>query len=256
MSDVNHKHILKKFYDQLLEDVDPDKVGTHLAQSKTITEMELRALIINEGRMQTLLRMIANKGQEAYEEFLKALVKEKCFVAYHLLKEEKAISDYKLKETIEELRKIKEELLPFKEEAAIEKTTFKKDTSRTIDHRQTLVTEDHIQAIVDDIGELWRDLGVKLRLSTEVLRIIDADFKHFREKAWEVCLRWKQRKASGATLGVLTDALENIGKRSSARKLLAEPRSTGNSVIRSPRYYGRYILAMQSGLTFPYTNPR
>lgn len=216
MSDVNHKHILKKFYDQLLEDVDPDKVGIHLAQSKTITEMELRALIINEGRMQTLLRMIANKGQEAYEEFLKALEKEKCFVAYHLLKE---------------------------------------DTSRTIDHRQTLVTEDHIQAIVDDIGELWRDLGVKLRLSTEVLRIIDADFKHFREKAWEVCLRWKQRKASGATLGVLTDALENIEKRSSARKLLAEPRSTGNSVIRSPRYYGRYILAMQSGLTFPYTNP-
>lgn len=93
MSDVNHKHIMRKFYDQLLEEVDPDRVGTHLAQSKTITEAELRALSIQKGRTQTLLRMIADKGPEAYEEFVKALEKCKCFVVYYLLKEGKSVFD-------------------------------------------------------------------------------------------------------------------------------------------------------------------
>lgn len=90
---VNHKHIMRKFYDQLLEEVDPDRIGTHLAQSKTITEAELRALSIQKGRTQTLLRMIADKGPEAYEEFVKALEKRKCFVVYYLLKEGKSVFD-------------------------------------------------------------------------------------------------------------------------------------------------------------------
>ena len=86
-----------------------------------------------------------------------------------------------------------------------------------------------------------------------MIGIIDADGKNVRNKGWEECLKWTYRQASGATLGVLTDALENVGKRSSARKLLGtvEPRMTATSVIRSPRYYGRYILALQNGHIFP-----
>lgn len=127
------------------------------------------------------------------------------------------------------------------------------DISSTIDYRQTVVTAEHILLIIDDIAQNWRDLCVRLKLPTSVIGIIDADGKNVRNKGWEECLKWTYRQASGATLGVLTDALENVGKRSCARTLLGtvEPRMTATSVIRSPRYYGRYILALQNGHTFP-----
>lgn len=123
------------------------------------------------------------------------------------------------------------------------------DTSRTIDYRQIVVTAQHILLIVDDVGQDWRELGVSLKLPIPVIGHINADNENVRDKVWEVCLQWKQRQGSKAMLGVLTDALENIGKRISARKLLGkvEPHITA-------RYYGLYILAMQNGQPFPYNN--
>lgn len=81
---------MAKFNDLLLKNVNPDKITAHLAQSKMITERELQALreIRSEiERKKTLLRMIADKGSEVYEEFVKALEKDNCSVAYCLVKE-------------------------------------------------------------------------------------------------------------------------------------------------------------------------
>lgn len=71
-------------------------------------------------------------------------------------------------------------------------------------------------------------MGVKLRISTPEIDNIDADCESPREKAWKVCQKWRKSRASTATLGVLTDALDNIGKQSSSRKLLGGVNSNVN----------------------------
>ena len=48
---------------------------------------------------------------------------------------------------------------------------------------------------------------------------IEADHSAYREKAWEVLIEWKKRKGNGATVGILINALEVIGRRDVIKKL-------------------------------------
>ena len=48
---------------------------------------------------------------------------------------------------------------------------------------------------------------------------IDADHSAYREKAWKVLQKWKQKEGNGATVGILINALEEIGRRDVIEKL-------------------------------------
>ena len=49
---------------------------------------------------------------------------------------------------------------------------------------------------------------------------IDTDHNESHEKARRVLLKWKRKKGKGATMGILIEALEEIGRKDVAEKLL------------------------------------
>ncbi|XP_078378426.1 uncharacterized protein LOC144661514 isoform X2 [Oculina patagonica] len=86
--------------------------------------------------------------------------------------------------------------------------------------RETVVTEEHVLEICEDIGTCWHDLGIKLKLQREILLNINADYSLCREKAREMLYKWMNREGSSATVGSLADALKDIGNKRVAQKLL------------------------------------
>ena len=92
MANIDHKQIIlkKSLRAHLLDVVDTKKVVTHMEQYKALTVKdveELSKVQTRKGRTDKLLWIIAQKEPEVYEEFLKALEKDRCFVAFYLLKE-------------------------------------------------------------------------------------------------------------------------------------------------------------------------
>lgn len=94
------------------------------------------------------------------------------------------------------------------------------DTSSDVQYGHAAVTSSQLMLICDDVGASWRDLGIQLRLPSAVVRNVEDDYTLCRERAWQVLDTWKQRNGTGATLGNLTDALEKIGKRNAAQRLV------------------------------------
>ena len=74
--------------------------------------------------------------------------------------------------------------------------------------------------ICGEIGENWRDLGTVLELDSAALDIIAASRENCRELARKVLQKWKQKEGSGATVGILIDALEKMERRDVVEKLL------------------------------------
>ena len=74
-------------------------------------------------------------------------------------------------------------------------------------------------SICDDVGANWRDLGTVLELEPAILDNIDTDFKECREKAWAVLRKWTQKNGKEATVGILINALEKIGRKDVVDKL-------------------------------------
>ena len=75
--------------------------------------------------------------------------------------------------------------------------------------------------ISDDVNASWRDLDTQLRLPSAVVRNVENNYTLCRERAWQVLGRWKQRNGTGATLGNLTDVLEEIEKRNAVQRLVS-----------------------------------
>lgn len=78
----------------------------------------------------------------------------------------------------------------------------------------------HVLEICDDIGTCWHDLGIKLKLPTPILVNIDTDYRWSREKAREMLYEWMRREGSSASVESLAVALEKIGNKRVAQKLL------------------------------------
>ncbi len=85
---------------------------------------------------------------------------------------------------------------------------------------QTKVTGTLVLEICDDIGTCWHDLGIRLNLPTAILENINVDHRLCREKAREMLYEWIRREGRSATVGSLADALEKIGNKRVAQKLL------------------------------------
>ncbi len=76
--------------------------------------------------------------------------------------------------------------------------------------------------ISDDVGTCWRELGPKLKIAASKIHNLDEEYRCNRDKANALLIIWKEQMGSGALAGLLADALESIGRKSIAEKLLGE----------------------------------
>ena len=74
--------------------------------------------------------------------------------------------------------------------------------------------------ICEDVGPCWHDLGIMLKFSPAALHSVDHDYRFCREKARQMLYTWMEMEGDAATVRILADALENIGKKRIAQKLL------------------------------------
>ena len=88
------------------------------------------------------------------------------------------------------------------------------------DREQAVVTSDHIMSIYRDIGSDWKILGLTLRLSTPDIGIIGTDSYSASERSYEVLQKWRKSNGNEAKVGELAKALEKIGNKKAADKLL------------------------------------
>ena len=83
-----------------------------------------------------------------------------------------------------------------------------------------MVTEIQLSDISDDVGTCWREVGPKLLISASKIHNLDDEYKSNRDKANALLILWKEQEGSNATVGLLADVLEKIGRRSIAERLL------------------------------------
>ena len=95
-------------------------------------------------------------------------------------------------------------------------------TSGGISFEQVPVTEIHIQSICGEVGADWATLGFALELPSALLYLIEIEYSTYREKTWEMLQEWKRGSIERRplTVGILIDALENIGRKDVVEKLL------------------------------------
>lgn len=93
-------------------------------------------------------------------------------------------------------------------------------TGDPIDPRKSVVTELQLAEISEDVGTCWRQLGPKLDIAAAKIQNLDEEYKFNRDKANALLLIWEQKEGKGAMAGILADALESIGRKSIAEKLL------------------------------------
>ena len=90
MENIKYKNILLKFREQLLQKLDPHEVLRQLLTAGVLTSNDKEKIEEKHSQREKneeLLMMLATKGPKAYEELVKVLEKDHCFLACQLLKE-------------------------------------------------------------------------------------------------------------------------------------------------------------------------
>lgn len=90
MENIKYKNILLKFHVLLLQNLDPNDVLLQLLTAGVLTshdQEKIEEKPSQKEKSEELLMILATKGLRAYEEFVKALEKDQCFLACQLLKE-------------------------------------------------------------------------------------------------------------------------------------------------------------------------
>ena len=90
MENIKYINILLKFREQLLEKLAPHEVSIQLLTAGVLTsddKQKIEEKHSQREKSEELLMMLATKGPRAYEEFVKTLEKDQCFLACQLLKE-------------------------------------------------------------------------------------------------------------------------------------------------------------------------
>ncbi|KAL9951672.1 hypothetical protein ACROYT_G044390 [Oculina patagonica] len=111
----------------------------------------------------------------------------------------------------------------FDEEMDINYTARAMDIScneETVDPRQSVVTEKQLSDLSDDIATCWQKLGRKLGIEASTICNLDEEYRSDYDKANALLIMWKEQHGSGGLAGLLADALESIGRKSIAEKLL------------------------------------
>ncbi len=90
MANLKYKNILFEFQEMLLENLDPEEVSHQLTEAGVLTpddKDKIEEKQTRKDKIEKLLMILATKGPAAYEEFVKALEKDHCYLACQLLKE-------------------------------------------------------------------------------------------------------------------------------------------------------------------------
>ena len=93
-------------------------------------------------------------------------------------------------------------------------------SSSDIPFEKTPVSDIQIWSICDEVGEQWRDLGTVLGIASSFMDSIEADNRASRERARKLLRKWMTKEGKGATVGILIDALDEIGRIDAIEKLL------------------------------------
>ena len=94
--------------------------------------------------------------------------------------------------------------------------------SATSDPRNAAVTETQLNDISEEVGNCWKDVGIKLGMSAARIKNIDEENRINREKALAILIGWKWKEGRNATVGKLADVLEKAERKDIAEKLLGE----------------------------------
>ena len=85
--------------------------------------------------------------------------------------------------------------------------------------KQVPDAEIHKISICDDVGAEWRHLGTVLGLQSSFLDFNENVNCTYYNKTRDMLQEWRRKTGKGATVGILINALETIGKRDVAEKL-------------------------------------
>ena len=92
-------------------------------------------------------------------------------------------------------------------------------TSSETPFEKTPVTQIQISQICGKVGEQWRDLGTVLGIAPALIDEIEEGHSECREQARKLLLDWIKKEGKRATIGILVNALEEIGKKDVVEKL-------------------------------------
>ena len=84
----------------------------------------------------------------------------------------------------------------------------------------SVVTEEQLADISEDVGTCFKKLGPKLGIKASVIHNIDEEYKRNIDKANTMLLKWKHGKGSDAKVKYLMKALCDIDRKDIADKLL------------------------------------
>lgn len=228
MENIKYKNILLKFYVLLLEKLDSNEVSRQLLTAGVLTsddKEKIEERPSQKEKNEELLMMLATKGARAYEEFVKALEKDQCFLACQLLKEEKERllyevmeSEWLLDETVNELLMAEEKAITAAKEN--DKLKAQLEEAKTSVQRKKAVTLVEIAEIMEDLEGSWEELATVLELGEENLHKIRKENETDRQKAYAVLTMWMDEEGEDATMGRLLDTIVKIAKRSPVKKTL------------------------------------
>ncbi|XP_032218487.2 uncharacterized protein LOC5517988 isoform X1 [Nematostella vectensis] len=111
-----------------------------------------------------------------------------------------------------------------KESTPAQETSAERENREVIsvpDIRSSIVSDEIIVDLREDIGSCWKTLGACLGINNSKLMNIDADIPNSAEKGQKLLLAWKQQQGHGATVGCLEQALLRT-KRKDIADFLAE----------------------------------
>ena len=92
----------------------------------------------------------------------------------------------------------------------------------TVNPRNEVVTEKQVADVSAGVATCWHRLAPRLKIAESKIHNIDEENKGNWHKAHALLIVWKQKEGMNATVGHLADALEEIGRRRTAEKLLGE----------------------------------
>ena len=88
------------------------------------------------------------------------------------------------------------------------------------DLRRVVVTDLQLLEISENIGRQWMELGYILDIKSRDISYLEGD--NNLNQAYSLLIKWKQQRGDGATIGILVDALEIIGRNDLAQKVLGK----------------------------------
>lgn len=84
--------------------------------------------------------------------------------------------------------------------------------------KECTLRSDVLQHLGSDIGDDWKKLGRRLKVTDAQLEEINGTDDKLAEKAYRMLIIWKQKGGSAATYKKLNNALINVGRKDLAER--------------------------------------